>query len=189
MSNGALFNLLAYELGFKDGDDSGKVMGMSSYYKSEDYSLYEVYPEEDPRWWRQIEWFEEINGVWVTSKELYDNFATMNHFPFERTSFELDDFMVKADIANKLQEETLKNTKRLITKAVEISGCKNVVLSGGYALNCLNNYQYLDIDPEINLYVDPVCYDAGTALGAAKWLYYKLTKSTEKNPLTSLYLS
>ena len=30
MSNGALFNLLAYDLGFKDGDDSGKVMGMSS---------------------------------------------------------------------------------------------------------------------------------------------------------------
>ena len=77
--------------------------------------------------------------------------------------------MMKADIANKLQEESLKHTKRLITKAVEISGCKNVVLSGGYALNCLNNYQYLDIDPEINLYVDPVCYDAGTALGAAKW--------------------
>ena len=46
--------------------------------------------------------------------------------------------------------------KNLINKAVEISGCKNVVLSGGYALNCLNNYQYLDIDPEINLYVDPV---------------------------------
>ena len=97
--------------------------------------------------------------------------------------------MVKADIANKLQEESLKHTKRLITKAVEISGCKNVVLSGGYFLNCLNNYQYLDIDPEINIYIDPVCYDAGTALGAAKWLHYKLTKSTEKNPLTSLYLS
>ena len=67
-----------------------------------------------------------------------------------RTSFELDDFMINCDVANKLQEETLKHTKRLITKAVEISGCKNVVLSGGYFLNCLNNYQYLDIDPEIN---------------------------------------
>ena len=47
-------------MGFKDGDDSGKVMGMSSYYKSEDILCTEVYPEEDPRWWRKIEWFEEM---------------------------------------------------------------------------------------------------------------------------------
>ena len=44
-------------------------------------------------------------------------------------------------IANKIQEETLNHTKRLIIKAVELSNCKNVVISGGYALNCLNNYQ------------------------------------------------
>ena len=188
-SNGCLFNIFSVDLGFKDGDDSGKVMGMSSFHSEKEYYFYDLYPEEDPRWWRKIEWFEEMNGVWITTKELRDNLGTANNYPFERKSFELNDFMVKADIANKLQEESLKHTKRLITKAVEISGCKNVVLSGGYALNCLNNYQYLDIDPEINLYVDPVCYDAGTALGAAKWLYYKLTKSTEKNPLTSLYLS
>jgi len=189
MGNGGLFNITAVDLGWTDGDDSGKVMGLSSYHSEKDYHYYELFPEEDTRWWRQIEWFEEMNGVWITTKELSDNLGRDDKYPFERTSFELDDFKVKADIANKLQEEALKHTKRLITKAVEISGCKNVILSGGYALNCLNNYQYLDIDPEINLYIDPVCYDAGTALGAAKWLYYKLTKSTEKNPLTSLYLS
>ena len=192
LSNGCLFNLFGRDLGWRDGDDAGKVMGLSSYCLDEGYEGYELYvsfPEEDPRWWRKIEWFREMNGVWITTQELHDNLSEQDRYPFGRKSWTQFDFDMKADIANKLQEESLKHTKRLITKAVEISGCKNVVLSGGYALNCLNNYQYLDIDPEINLYVDPVCYDAGTALGAAKWLYYKLTKSTEKNPLTSLYLS
>ena len=182
LSCGPMFNIFAYELGFSNGDDSGKVMGMSSYHKESEI-------KKEYRWWRDIDWFTEMNNIWVTSPELHYNLQNINPFPYERLSKNYDDFLIRCDIANKMQEETLNHTKRLIIKAVELSKCKNVVISGGYALNCLNNYQYLDIDREINLYVDPVCYDAGTSLGAAKWLYYKLTKSVEKNPLTSLYLS
>ena len=182
LSCGRMFNLFAYELGFTNGDDSGKVMGMSSYHNESEI-------KKEYRWWRDIDWFTEMNNIWITSPELHYNLQNINPFPYERLSKNYDDFLIRCDIANKMQEETLNHTKRLIIKAVELSKCKNVVISGGYALNCLNNYQYLDIDTEINLYVDPVCYDAGTSLGAAKWLYYKLTKSMEKNPLTSLYLS
>ena len=182
LSCGPMFNIFAYELGFSNGDDSGKVMGMSSYHKESEI-------KKEYRWWRDIDWFTEMNNIWITSPELHYNLQNINPFPYERLSKNYDDFLIRCDIANKMQEETLNHTKRLIIKAVELSNCKNVVISGGYALNCLNNYQYLDIDREINLYVDPVCYDAGTSLGAAKWLYYKLTKSMEKNPLTSLYLS
>ena len=182
LSCGPMFNIFAYELGFSNGDDSGKVMGMSSYHKESEI-------KKEYRWWRDIDWFTEMNNIWITSPELHYNLQNINAFPYERLSKNYDDFLIRCDIANKMQEETLNHTKRLIIKAVELSKCKNVVISGGYALNCLNNYQYLDIDREINLYVDPVCYDAGTSLGAAKWLYYKLTKSMEKNPLTSLYLS
>nr|BAR30467.1 Predicted carbamoyl transferase, NodU family (COG2192) [uncultured Mediterranean phage uvMED] len=189
LSCGMLFNLMATLLGFEDGRNAGKVMGMSSYYDDNQYFAYSEYPELDPRWWRKIDWFTEVDDTWVTTRELCEKLTDEQPFGHEDDSQEHSDFIINCDVANKLQEETLKHTKRLITKAVEISGCKNVVLSGGYFLNCLNNYQYLDIDPEINFYVDPVCYDGGTALGAAKWLYYKLTKSTEKNPLTSLYLS
>jgi carbamoyltransferase len=50
-----------------------------------------------------------------------------------------------------------------------MSGKKNVVLSGGYGLNCVANYWYLEElkDEGINLYVEPVSNDAGTAMGAA----------------------
>ena len=49
----------------------------------------------------------------------------------------------------------------LIKKAVEVTGCKNVVISGGCALNCVANYEYLNHLPEDGkLFVEPICYDA-----------------------------
>lgn len=178
LSCGQLFNIFSWQLGFTDGSDAGKVMGLSSY--NETYS-------EQIDWWRSIDWFETMEGVRVTSENLHQKLLGNDSFSFDRTDFDPETFYIKANIANKLQEETLNHTKTLINKAVELTGCKNVVLSGGYALNCLNNYGYLDSD--INLFVDPISNDAGTALGAAKWLYYKLTESKEKNPLKTLYLS
>ena len=45
--------------------------------------------------------------------------------------------------------------------------CKNILLSGGYALNCTNNAKYLDAFPDYQFFVDPVANDAGTAIGSA----------------------
>ena len=45
-----------------------------------------------------------------------------------------------------------------------MSGCKNVVFSGGYGLNCVANYYYLESLKKdgINFYAEP--NDAGTAM-------------------------
>ena len=40
-------------------------------------------------------------------------------------------------------------------KAFSYSDCKNVVLSGGYSLNCVNNYHYVKEFPDYNFFVDP----------------------------------
>ena len=79
----------------------------------------------------------------------------------------------------------------LIRYVVKISGKKNVVLSGGYALNCVANYWYLEqLEGEgINLFVEPVSNDAGTALGAAMLMHHRLnpTDTRIKGPLHDLY--
>ena len=75
------------------------------------------------------------------------------------------------DLARQLQEETKNHTIELIKKAISYSDCKNIILSGGYALNCTNNYEYLSAFPDYNFFVDPVSHDGGTAIGAA--LYYE----------------
>lgn len=81
------------------------------------------------------------------------------------------------DIAYKVQQETQQEVLKLIIKASEMSGNKNICLTGGYALNCVANYYYKEKLNElgINLYVEPNSSDAGTSIGAAL-LAYRYTK-------------
>ena len=67
------------------------------------------------------------------------------------------------------QTQTQEQVLKLIFKAVEMTGKKKVVISGGYGLNCVANYYYLEQlkDSGIEIYVEPVSNDAGTAMGAA----------------------
>jgi len=90
----------------------------------------------------------------------------------------------RRDMAYAIQTESQQMVLDLIRKAVKMGGSKNVVLSGGYGLNCVANYWYLDQlkDEDINLYVEPVSNDAGTAMGAALLTYYSLTKDKTVRP-------
>ena len=87
---------------------------------------------------------------------------------------EEEELLSPADKALRLQNESFDNTCDLIEHAITYSDCKNIVLSGGYALNCVNNYRYLDRFPKHNFFVDPNPGDSGTSTGAAIWLYYYL---------------
>ena len=80
----------------------------------------------------------------------------------------------RRDLSYAVQTETQQAVLDLIYKAVEITGQKNVVLSGGYGLNCVANYWYLDKLKKdgINLFVEPVSNDGGTAIGAALMVYH-----------------
>lgn len=75
------------------------------------------------------------------------------------------------NIANEAQEKTLQERIELIEKAIKYNNCKNIILSGGYHLNCANNFKLVKYFPKLNFFVDPICYDGGTAVGAA--YYYE----------------
>ena len=78
------------------------------------------------------------------------------------------------DLAKQVQKATEDYTIELIEKALSYANTKNIVLSGGYFLNCVNNYKYTQYFKDINFFVDPCPHDGGTALGAAVWYdYYK----------------
>ena len=73
--------------------------------------------------------------------------------------------------AYRLQEHAKEYTIDFLKMAMEYNpSCKNIVLSGGYALNCTNNYHYVKEFPDYNFFVDPVPHDGGIAIGAALWL-------------------
>ena len=48
------------------------------------------------------------------------------------------------------------------------------ILSGGYSLNCTNNYKYLQRFPDHQFFVDPIPHDGGTAVGCALDYWRKL---------------
>jgi len=86
----------------------------------------------------------------------------------------------RRDMAYACQTQTQAEVVKYIRKAVEKTGHKNVVISGGYGLNCVANYHYLEAlkDEGINIYVEPISNDAGTALGAALMTHRHLTEDT-----------
>lgn len=88
----------------------------------------------------------------------------------------------KHTVAQQLEQTTFEATCRTIQRAIDMNpDCKNIILSGGYALNCTNNYKYLERFPEHDFYVDPVPHDGGTAIGAAVWLERQIRKGQEQN--------
>jgi carbamoyltransferase len=121
------------------------------------------------------------NGA-IVNANLYPELAVISDKDITRTQN-------RRDLAYACQTETQEQVLQLIEQAVELTGRKQVVLSGGYALNCVANYFYLKTLREkgIELYVEPVSNDGGTAVGVALWGYHQTTQSTDKHP-SEIYL-
>jgi carbamoyltransferase len=87
----------------------------------------------------------------------------------------------RRDLAYACQKQTQQQVLNLIRSAVARTGEKKVVISGGYGLNCVANYFYLEglKDEGIEIYVEPISNDAGTAIGAALMFYKSLEPSSD----------
>jgi carbamoyltransferase len=97
----------------------------------------------------------------------------------------------RRDMAYAVQTQSQEEALRVILKAVNETGIKNVVFSGGYGLNCVANYFYLTKLNElgINFYVEPISNDAGTCIGAALLVHHKMNEDDKVRPYAdSLYL-
>jgi carbamoyltransferase len=165
ISCGKLFNMFSHEMGYnRDGNDAGKIMGLSSYGKK-----VETYGN----------WFNNIFDIEITNNNAI--------VAISKTIGNLQP-QDQRDILKTLQEETKKHTIHLIKKTLKICNTNNIVLSGGYFLNCVNNYHYLKQFPEVNFYVDPISYDGGISIGAAKLLWYELSQDKTVRKLHTLYL-
>ena len=84
----------------------------------------------------------------------------------------------KYNVTHQLEIDSFDYTMELIQRAIEYKpDCKNIILSGGFSLNCTNNYKYLDRLPDYQLFVDPIPHDGGTAAGAALQMYEEMSNA------------
>lgn len=81
------------------------------------------------------------------------------------------------DLSWAIQNQSQIALGDLVQKAIDLTGEKNIVIAGGYGLNCVANYYLKKRFPNINLYVEPISHDGGTAIGLAKKHWYKETES------------
>ena len=86
------------------------------------------------------------------------------------------------DQCSEVQTSTQEEVIALIEENIQKYDTKNIVLSGGYGLNCVANYEYLKHFPDYNFYIDPVCFDAGISIGQA---YYH---SKNPKPMQNFYV-
>ncbi len=80
----------------------------------------------------------------------------------------LPNVYTKHAVAQMLELDSFRAVCGTIQKAIDyLPDVKNIVLSGGFALNCTNNAKYLREFPDHQFFVDPIPHDGGTAVGAA----------------------
>jgi len=115
------------------------------------------------------------------------NASTIFEIPKDDEEFHV----MQKNMAYACQIQSQNEMLKLIKHAAKISNNNRITVSGGYGLNCVANYYYLQQlrNEGIEIYVEPVSNDSGIAMGAALLTHHAITKSQEINKsLQTLYL-
>ncbi len=191
--DGAVTTVKAYEavsmyLGF-GFIEAGKTMGLAPYGKK-DPKIPKLFYKDTWRGDKNIFLPHYPAGAWIDQER--DDYL---HIKIDPNRWHKDPSLLsnaQKNLAWQVQEETQQCVATLIEKAVDMTGEKNIVIAGGYGLNVIANYYYKERFPELNIYVDPVSHDGGTAIGYAKLFGNKKIGDEggehPRDPLTTLYL-
>jgi carbamoyltransferase len=94
----------------------------------------------------------------------------------------------RRNLAYKIQNEYEDYLINLCKNALLLSDSKNLILTGGCALNCVANYKLLKTLPkDINIFIEPVSSDSGVSMGAAFELLKKINPKSNLK-YDSIYL-
>lgn len=195
-SGGKLMGYAAHyfneELRKKSTGGLGKLMGKSK--SGLEIKLPEIVEEDDHRYVIKIEKFlkymrergklfdldprinyEKIFG-WDLKKYAHWNYRKNSLEDFEHAKFAYEGQLM-------LEEYILK----MAMLAHEKTGSKNLSVAGGTMLNVVACNRILKETPFENLFVQPSANDAGNAVGAALWGYYKMVNGKERPYTKKIY--
>jgi carbamoyltransferase len=170
-SLGLLYSAFTYYTGFKVNSGEYKMMGLAPYGDSED--------EQTRAWVKLIK--EELVDIREDGSILlnmdYFNYAvglTMCHdakwaklFDITKREAESNLTLPYMNLALAGQLVTEEIMLRLVQTAKKLTNSKNLVLSGGVALNCTASGKILHSGIFDDMWIQPAAGDAGGALGAA----------------------
>ncbi len=184
-SLGLVYTFVTEHLGFTGFGDEGKVMALAafgsdalverfrdvvaltpdgSYRVNMDYFSYPVYGQLRP-----------------TKPKFAQTFG-----PSRRPGEPLTDH--HRDLACALQKITEETILHVVRHLLQCYPVRNVILTGGVALNCVANARVLAEAGTERLWVPPFASDAGAPLGAALWHTHQTLARPRDYELTSPYL-
>lgn len=169
-SLGLLYSAFTYFAGFKVNSGEYKLMGLAPYGepKYADVILNELIDlKEDGSFRMNMKYFGYCAGLTMTNKR----FARLFGGPPRRPETPLT--QREMDLARSVQEVTEEIMLRMARHVHRVTGMKKLVLAGGVALNCVGNGRILREGPFEDIWIQPAAGDAGGALGAALYAWYR----------------
>lgn len=172
-SLGMLYSAFTYYTGFKVNSGEYKVMGLAPYGEPRfvDTILENLLELRDDGSFRmRMEYFNYLSGLTMTSGRFDDVFGG----PPRKPESELG--QREMDLAASVQVVTEMAMSKMGHHAREVSGCENLCLAGGVALNCVANGKLLRENVFKNVWIQPAAGDAGGALGVAYSVWHRYRK-------------
>ena len=169
-SLGLLYSAFTYFTGFKVNSGEYKLMGLAPYGEPiyQDLILENLIDlKEDGTFRLRMEYFDFATGLRMTNARFAKLFGRDARKP------EAEITQMEMDIAASIQKVTEIVVLRLADTVFKETGCKNLCLAGGVALNCVSNGRLLREGPFDDIWIQPAAGDAGGALGAALTGWYE----------------
>ena len=180
--------------------DSGKTMGLAPYGRANIYFHniqiddrgYNVNLKKELRYnSSKLDEQEVLIALW--HDELKEHIKSPNKVEYvfdrngNRIKAQFDISQSYKDLAASAQSAVEKTIIHLVKVAIQMTGVKNVCLSGGVALNCVSNGKLLRNTPISNLFIFPSANDAGVSAGAALYAAALCDKDAEFVKMTHPY--
>tara|TARA_B100000700_G_scaffold324199_1_gene429721 strand:- start:1143 stop:2903 length:1761 start_codon:yes stop_codon:yes gene_type:complete len=142
--------------------DCGKTMGLSAYGEDDD---------NIPKFINETTCGNDTFTLAVNPRSNWMGFVAAKlkkeHTTYLDKNVDNKDVIIR-NLAYRVQKDYEEYLISTCKRALELSKSKNLVLTGGCALNCVANYKLLKSLPDdINLYVEPVSDDSGVGIGGA----------------------
>ncbi|MBL7197967.1 MAG: carbamoyltransferase, partial [Candidatus Omnitrophica bacterium] len=169
-SLGLLYSAFTYFTGFRVNSGEYKLMGLAPYgepvYKN--LILRELLDlKEDGSFRLNMKYFNYCAGLTMTNEHFNKLFGGPPRKPESQIT------QREMDIARSIQEATEEIMLRMARYVKKISKQDNLCLGGGVALNCVGNGKILREKIFKNIWIQPAAGDAGGALGAALFVWYR----------------
>ena len=169
-SLGLLYSAFTYYTGFKVNSGEYKLMGLAPYGepKYKDLILKELIDlKEDGSFKLNMDYFTYPYGLRMINRRFENIFGC----PARSPESPINQFYM--DVARSIQAVTEEVILRICRHIRKITGQKYLCLAGGVALNCVANGKIAKEKIFEDIWVQPASGDAGGALGAALFTWYK----------------